>query len=50
MRSVPPDGPERPKAPRPNGGLKKASVESGQAHAALVMDGEEGIAWAESVR
>src|SRR5881409_576853 len=30
-----------------NRALKKAYVEQGKAHAALVMDGDEAIAWAE---
>ena len=41
-----PDGPERGQGAEANRELKKAYVESGQAHAALVMDGEEAIAWA----
>ena len=42
-----PDGPERGQGAEANRELKRAYVESGQAHAALVMDGEEAIAWAE---
>lgn len=42
-----PDGPERGQGAEANRALKRAHVEAGTAHAALVMDGEEAIAWAE---
>jgi GNAT superfamily N-acetyltransferase len=42
-----PDGPERGKGAEANRALKKAFVEQGKAHAALVMNGDEAIAWAE---
>ena len=42
-----PDGPERGQGAEANRELKKRDVEAGAAHAALVMDGEEAIAWAE---
>ena len=42
-----PDGPERGQGAEANRALKKAYVEQGKAHAALVMDGDEAIAWAE---
>jgi GNAT superfamily N-acetyltransferase len=42
-----PDGPERGQGAEANRELKKRYVEAGAAHAALVMDGEEAIAWAE---
>lgn len=42
-----PDGPERGQGAEANRALKKAYVEQGKAHAALVMDGAEAIAWAE---
>lgn len=42
-----PDGPERGQGAEANRALKKRYVEAGEAHAALVMDGEEAIAWAE---
>jgi hypothetical protein len=42
-----PDGPERGKGAEANRELKKQYVEAGAAHAALVMDGDEAIGWAE---
>lgn len=42
-----PDGPERGQGAEANRALKKQYVEQGAAHAALVMDGDEAIAWAE---
>jgi hypothetical protein len=42
-----PDGPERGQGAEANRALKKAYVEQGKADAALVMDGDEAIAWAE---
>lgn len=50
-----PDGPERREAREAHPGdgyqanraLKRCLVETGQAHAALVLDGEEAVAWAE---
>ena len=42
-----PDGPERGQGAEANRALKRAYVERGEAHAALVMDGDEAIAWAE---
>ncbi len=42
-----PDGPERGQGAEANRALKKAYVEQGKAHAALVMDGDEAIAWAQ---
>jgi GNAT superfamily N-acetyltransferase len=42
-----PDGPERGQGAEANRELKKRYVEVGAAHAALVMDGEVAIAWAE---
>ena len=42
-----PDGPERGQGAEANRALKKAYVEQGKAHAALVMDGDEAVAWAE---
>ena len=42
-----PDGPERGQGKEANRALKKRFVEEGTAHAALVMDGDEAIAWAE---
>jgi len=42
-----PDGPERGQGAEANRALKRSYVERGLAHAALVMDGEEAIAWAE---
>ena len=41
-----PDGPERGQGAEANRALKKAYVEQGKAHAALVMAGDEAIAWA----
>ena len=42
-----PDGPERGQGAEANRALKRSYVERGEAHAALVMDGDEAIAWAE---
>jgi GNAT superfamily N-acetyltransferase len=42
-----PDGPERGQGAEANRALKRSYVEKGEAHAALVFDGEEAIAWAE---
>jgi GNAT superfamily N-acetyltransferase len=42
-----PDGPERGQGAEANRALKNGYVEQGKAHAALVMDGDEAIAWAE---
>ncbi len=42
-----PDGPERGQGYEGNRALKCSLVEQGAAHAALVFDGEEAIAWAE---
>ncbi|MCY4727065.1 GNAT family N-acetyltransferase [Nocardioides sp. STR2] len=42
-----PDSPERGQGREANRALKKAYVEKGEAHAALVMDGDEAVAWAE---
>ena len=42
-----PDGPERGQGREGNRQLKKSYVEKGEAHAALVFDGDEAIAWAE---
>ena len=42
-----PDGPERGQGKEANRRLKCSYVEQGRAHAALVMDGDEAIAWAE---
>ena len=42
-----PDGPERGQGAEANRALKKSYVDKGAAHAALVMDGDEAIAWAE---
>ena len=42
-----PDGPERGQGAEANRALKRSYVEQGKAHAALVLDGEEAIAWAE---
>jgi GNAT superfamily N-acetyltransferase len=42
-----PDGPERGQGREANRALKRSYVEAGAAHAALVMDGDEAIAWAE---
>lgn len=42
-----PDGPERGQGAEANGDLKRSYVEAGQAHAALVMNGGEAIAWAQ---
>jgi hypothetical protein len=40
-----PDGPERGQVAEADRALKKAYVEQGKAHAALVMDGDEAVAW-----
>jgi GNAT superfamily N-acetyltransferase len=42
-----PDGPERGQGAEANRELKRQYVERGEAHAALVMDGDEAVAWAE---
>ena len=42
-----PDGPERGQGAEANRALKRSYVEQGRAHAALVFDGDEAIAWAE---
>jgi GNAT superfamily N-acetyltransferase len=42
-----PDGPERGQGAEANRELKKRYVEQGKAHAALVVDGDEAIAWCE---
>ena len=42
-----PDGPERGQGAQANRELKKRYVEQGKAHAALVVDGDEAIAWCE---
>jgi len=42
-----PDGPERGQGAEANRVLKRSYVEAGKAHAALVLDGEEAIAWCE---
>ena len=42
-----PDGPERGQGAEANRALKKRYVEQGRAHAALVVDGEEAVAWCE---
>ena len=42
-----PDSDERGQGAEANRALKKRFVEEGAAHAALVMDGDEAIAWAE---
>lgn len=42
-----PDGPERGQGREANRALKRAYVEQGTAHAALVFDGDEAVAWAE---
>ena len=42
-----PDGPERGQGKEANRVLKQRLVSEGRAHAALVMDGDEAIAWAE---
>jgi GNAT superfamily N-acetyltransferase len=42
-----PDGPERGQGAEANRDLKKRYVEQGKAHAALVVDGDEAIAWCE---
>jgi ribosomal protein S18 acetylase RimI-like enzyme len=42
-----PDGPERGQGAEANRALKRSYVEQGRAHAALVLDGEEAVAWAE---
>lgn len=45
-----PDGPERGQGAEANRALTKAYVEQGKAHAALVMDSDEAIAWADQPR
>ena len=40
-----PDGPERGQGREANRVLKRSLVEQGAAHAALVMDGDEAVAW-----
>ncbi|UUZ60275.1 GNAT family N-acetyltransferase [Nocardioides sp. B-3] len=42
-----PDGPERGQGAEANRALKRQYVEEGKAHAALVFDGDEAIAWCE---
>lgn len=42
-----PDGPERGQGADANRELKRRYVEQGKAHAALVFDGDEAIAWCE---
>lgn len=42
-----PDGPERGQGAEANRSLKRQYVEAGKAHAALVFDGDEAIAWCE---
>ncbi len=42
-----PDGPERSQGAEGNRSVKRALVEQGKAHAALVMDGDEAVAWAQ---
>lgn len=42
-----PDGPERGQGAEANRALKRGYVEAGRAHAALVFDGDEAIAWCE---
>jgi GNAT superfamily N-acetyltransferase len=42
-----PDGPERGRGPEANRELKKRYVEQGRAHAALVVHGQEAVAWCE---
>ncbi|MFC6715510.1 GNAT family N-acetyltransferase [Branchiibius cervicis] len=42
-----PDGPERGQGAEANRALKRRYVDEGTAHAALVMAGDEAIAWAE---
>ena len=42
-----PDGPERGQGREANRQLKKAYVEKGEAHAALVLAGDEAVGWAE---
>lgn len=42
-----PDGPERGQGAEANRVLKKRYVEQGRAHAALVVDGDEAVAWCE---
>ena len=42
-----PDGPERGQGAEANRTLKRGYVEAGRAHAALVFDGAEAIAWCE---
>ena len=42
-----PDGPERGQGSEANRALKQRYVEEGRAHAALVVDGDEAVAWCE---
>ncbi|HEV2798682.1 MAG TPA: GNAT family N-acetyltransferase [Nocardioides sp.] len=42
-----PDGPERGQGREANRQLKKSYVDKGEAHAALVLDGDEAVGWAE---
>ena len=42
-----PDGPERGQGAEANRELKRRYVQQGKAHAALVVDGDEAIAWCE---
>ena len=42
-----PDGPERGQGAEANRSLKKCYVDAGGAHAALVVDGDEAVAWCE---
>ena len=42
-----PDGPERGQGYEGNRSLKRAYVEQGRAHAALVFDGDQAVAWCE---
>jgi len=42
-----PDCPERGQTPEGNRAIKKALVDDGRAHAALVFDGETAVAWCE---
>ena len=47
MHLVPPDSNERGQGAEANRALKKRYVEQCAAHAALVVDGDEAVAWAE---
>jgi GNAT superfamily N-acetyltransferase len=42
-----PDGPERGQGAEANRSLKRCYVDAGRAHAALVVDGDEAVAWCE---